>query len=424
MSEGSASGEEVTPSQDPLARNAFFLILAQGLVLGISLIQVGLLSRGLGVAGFGEWCFLWAGVSLVQALADGGTSTTLVREWVAGRVPFASLVQAALGLRLGLASLGTLAWLGVVFALQDSLPVSPLPAFILGLTPLLSAVAGVGRGILRAKEKMGEVLVLSAGEAGARLLLTAGVIHEGGGIAEVAGASLLASLGGTLLSVWRGRCWIYMGKSPSALRFLSTTSTPFALSSLLGMINARMDVYFSAALLGAGPTGLLGAGGRGIDVGKSVGAAVYDAILPRLGRRVESLSGEESEKEEARGMVTVERGMMAAFGVAVAVALVFSVPLLALAFGAGFEKAAPAFRWQAWSLLPSVLGTLTCARLVVRGGGRWIAGCDAGCGALGILLHLLLIPRFGLEGAALASLGRELSLAVAYRVGLLWVKYS
>lgn len=89
----------------------------------------------------------------------------------------------------------------------------------------------------------------------------------------------------------------------------------------------------------------------------------------------------------------------------------FAESLMRLAYGAQFAAGAAALRILSWCLWPNFISTLLLGRLVAERRQRRLAAGAVLAAATNIVINLLSIPRFGAEGAAVASVGSELCLA-------------
>lgn len=87
-------------------------------------------------------------------------------------------------------------------------------------------------------------------------------------------------------------------------------------------------------------------------------------------------------------------------------------PIIGFLFGEGFTEAARPLTFLAVALVAVFMNALTTHLLIVSGRMRYLVGCMTVRLTVGILLDLVLIPRYGAVGAAGAVAGAEWSLAL------------
>lgn len=404
-----------------VARNTALLVAAQGAASGLGFVTVAVAARGLGAAEFGRFSFLLSVAVGLQMVSDFGIGTVLTRELARSPEGGARDLVAGLGLRaaLGVASgLGMLALAAVgAGPFGGALPA----AAILAILPGISGVAGAGRAAIRAGERMEWILALTAGEAALRLALTVAALAAGLGLLGVAAAAVLgpaAAAAGAMAVGWGmvggGRA---RGAGARILPLLGE-AWPFGLAALAGAVAARLDLWLVAAWLGDEATGLYAAGGRGLDALRGVAVALFGALLPAVARSARGPGGEEAERRAAVASRTAGR-MATALALAVAVGLgIAARPLLGAVFGRAFEPAAPAFRLQVLAIVPYAVGTILCVRLAVRGRGGAIAAAQSVAAVGSFALAAWWIPRWGILGAAAATLAREFVTAALYGLAI------
>lgn len=205
---------------------------------------------------------------------------------------------------------------------------------------------------------------------------------------------------------WRGRLLLQLVR----LTF------PLGLAAMLVALNVNLPRYFVEHFLGEGPLGIFAALAYFAIAGCAVVGAVGDSAMPRLANH--HAHGDSAAYMRLLGKLLRVAAAVGALGVGVT--LLGGRFLLQLVYGAEYAEAAPAFVWimvagllmclaailgnglLAARRFPELLVLLTCEALVMAG------ACA------------LLIPRWGLPGAALALLCAAAA-HVAGAAGLLFV---
>jgi O-antigen/teichoic acid export membrane protein len=189
-------------------------------------------------------------------------------------------------------------------------------------------------------------------------------------------------------------------------------------SSILGAVTRTVDVILIALLLGEAQVGLYTAAYRICFLVVALALALHSAYLPRLARAaVEGL--------EATNALT-RRAFHSAASLAVPCAIggwILAGPMLANLFGEPFSPARDSLRLLLVAMGVLFLDGVLLQILVVFDRTRpelLIRGTAAG---LNVVLNLLWIPRYGIEGAAMATVLAEIAvlllrLMVGRRLGI------
>ena len=153
-----------------------------------------------------------------------------------------------------------------------------------------------------------------------------------------------------------------------------------------------------------------------VDVATAPLYGIYTAATPRLFREGARSVSHASAQSRRLLLRTIP------YGLAVAAALYFGAPLLPRLFGASFQGSVAALRWLC--LLP-MLRVLHYAwgTTITASASQWNrTATQFGAAALNLLLNFLLIPRWSWQGAAVASLLTDGSLAISSRFVLWWIQ--
>ncbi|MCZ6755637.1 MAG: polysaccharide biosynthesis C-terminal domain-containing protein, partial [Gemmatimonadetes bacterium] len=86
---------------------------------------------------------------------------------------------------------------------------------------------------------------------------------------------------------------------------------------------------------------------------------------------------------------------------------VLALPLVATVFGTAYSPAAPAFAILVWSIPLSLVRDIPIVALITHGQERTVLRVTGMAMVLNIALNVALIPRFGMVGAAVATVVTE-----------------
>ena len=172
------------------------------------------------------------------------------------------------------------------------------------------------------------------------------------------------------------------------------------------------DVLLLGFLLTQQDVGLYTAPYRVVFLLLAIAVAIYAAYLPAYTRAAELKDGQLSD------LVNRSLELAAAAGIPLAVGgMVLAEPLLTLLFGSAYAGGAGAFRWLLLGVAVIFLYSGARNVLIVLGQTRTDLALVATAAAINVALNCWVIPRYGIEGAALVTALSE-SLIL---VGVLWV---
>ncbi len=183
----------------------------------------------------------------------------------------------------------------------------------------------------------------------------------------------------------------------AALRTIVRFATPSYGANVLQFLNYRVDLFLVAYFRDLREVGLYALAATLAQLVWLISRAVATAVFARIG------SDSDDAYEAARRTAVLSRILFVIQMCFAAILAVLSTPLLHVLYGSSFEPAASAI----WLLLPgvAVFGVPTVLAAHLAGLGR--PGLNLVVSACGlvvtVVLDVLLIPAFGMNGAAVAS---------------------
>lgn len=378
------------------------LIIARGLLFVWQLV----LARFLGEAGYGVYGAIGSLIAIGAAFTNFGTGAIIVREVARQPGRAGDYLGTSLLLRSGLAAL---AWLLLNLA-------APLAGFdtefrnLLALATVSLLVDAWGNLCfeqLMAQERMRStslvtvlhmLLLLPA----AALALASGYGLPGLYVATIAaGLARAAMLWGLVL---RG------GLRPARLRSdllrsLLVESLPLAVTTLLALAWTHADKLMTIRLLGEAQNGWLTAAFV-IVTGmiELLGTTVLTSLFPMMSR---------AGGPALSGIVSRLAWFTLLAGLPLTLLLSLFAPEITIPlFGADFAPAAAVLRILAWYALLRLVADVYIQALITSNRQRRMLVVRTGGLSLNIALNALLLPRLGINGAALASLGSVLLVLV------------
>ena len=182
-------------------------------------------------------------------------------------------------------------------------------------------------------------------------------------------------------------------------RALLAEGWPLVLSALVAAVNLRIDQVMLAQMAGFAEVGAYAVAARVVEVSYILPAVLTSAIFPAM---VQSMGADPG---------TYQQRIQRLFDAIIWLAIVISVPMSMLApvivdllVGSAYAGAAPVLAILAWMPLLVFFGMVRQRWLVAENQFAAALSVEAlGC-ALNVLCNLMLIPRFGAVGAAVAAL--------------------
>lgn len=175
------------------------------------------------------------------------------------------------------------------------------------------------------------------------------------------------------------------------------------ISNAFGTLNARIGLLMLAAFARAAEVGLFSAGYRFFELGVAVAVTLAAPMVPVFGRA----AGAGTLLPQAR---LAFRLVLSVAGPGTVAAWVLADPVIRLAFGSDYAASVTVLRIAALMATAMIAATiLFCALIALGRTGFAVAFGATGC-AVNTLLCLVLVPRFGATGAALAALAAEIAM--------------
>jgi O-antigen/teichoic acid export membrane protein len=234
----------------------------------------------------------------------------------------------------------------------------------------------------------------------AELAGVAGLVFLVGRTAEMAVmGNLLGLLGaglvGTILLKECFRDWWKIGPAAGRLGAVVSLGMMGQFSGMAMFFSYRLDVFVVNYFLGPAQLGLYA---LGVVVAESlwqVSSAVAVTLFPRTARTL-------NERTEQFTCV-VTRSVFLVIVVLGTILAIVSPVVVPLVFGARFEPSVHVIRWILPGIVALGVGKVMAADLTARGKPKYNVLFAFISGTLAVILDFVLIPRMGIQGAALAS---------------------
>ena len=371
-----------------------------------TLITLVLLARHLEGEGFGRLTFYLAFFLVLDSLADLGTGQVAVQRTAANPELTTGVLKVTRRIRLATSGLGVLVVAGLVLLLNE--PGAPwiLLASLYPVTHALELSTTVFKNRIAWSKP---VLVRIVATSASLLFVVLGVFA---GLEQPALFLLAIAMGSTL-----GNIGLHLAARPHLpkqpgprveLGPILRSALPIGLAGLCQQTYFYVDNLFVRVLVEDQPLRQLGhynVAVRVMSYGIMVAIYASMASLPWLAR--EHAAGRLRE-----AAARLAQPMLALGGLGTGLLWPWCDRLLAL-FGEGFEAAAPSLRWLLLATATVYAGAALLTAVVAAGRSKALLLVAAGGLIVNLAGNSWLVPQRGIEGAAIATLATELTVALA-----------
>jgi len=380
---------------------SFTVLLEQG----VAWFVPWYVARIQGMEDWGYYSTALAFITIAAPLAYWGLDQLLPREVARDRAQ-AGILLANAGVVGGIVSLlATGIALGVVHFLDYPLPVEQLiyVGLILVLLPRTEAI--LCEAVINGLERMEWIVLVRFPITVLRVSLSILLLAKGFSLQVLffawAGYYVLAS---GIYVVLLKRAVPGFG-----LRFdrrlgseLAVRAFPFAVTIFVGETAKHIDRIFISKFQNTDAVGIYTAGILLVQMMYLIAPAIMNALFPGLSRAYVA--------SRERFSVLVSRLFRYLFASTVPVALAitaFADELILLIFGQEYVASIPVLRIYSLGIVPSFLARLLYRSLLASDNERVAVKVSVVNSVVGLLLIILLIPRYGLIGASIAAVSLE-----------------
>jgi O-antigen/teichoic acid export membrane protein len=383
--------------------------------VGIGIVSAALMTRHLGVQDFGRYVIVTSLIAIVAGLGEAGVPNIAAREFATrGREDRDRLIANVLGIRLAIAVVGVAVATGfAVLAGYDSTMV--VGTILAGIGLLIATVQQTYAIPIGVSLRFGSLSALDLVRQAVFVSIVVVLVLVGAGLLPFLAATIPASI--VLLAV-----------SVPLVRGLAPLLPRYERSEWLGILRL-VGIYAAAAAVGtiyvsavivttslvgtAEESGYLGAGFRVFTVLIGIPLLLVSTAFPVLARA--------AHNDPERLQYAVQRLVDIALivGTWMALGTVFGAEVaIAVVAGPDFEPAVPVLQIQGLALVASFLAVTGGLALVSVHRHVALLVSNFLCLLTAIVLTLALVPEFGAEGAAVATLVSEAMLALLYGIVL------
>ncbi len=395
-----------TGFRQTVLKNAFWLFSSQATGHALRAIVVIYAARVLGAAGFGTASYALSLAGIFAVITDMGLGTILTKSIVQHPEERDRHFATVFALKCACAAAGFAAVLAIgpfVTRIPEAVALLPLAALVL----MFDGMRNLGIAFVRAKEKM-------EWEAGLMLFTNALTVALGLGLValwKTPGALLAAYAAGSGIGL-AAALWALRGYLAKTISHFDSSiakdalkqALPLALANLLGGTMLNIDTIMIGWWKGAAEIGLYAAAQKPIQLAYGLAGVIGASLFPAFSRAAAT------DMVQFRSLLKRSmRPILAASAGASFFCAVFAKDLLVAAYGPEYAPAAGTFAILAFTLMVNAPIIVGFSAILAAGKQKiylWSAPVEALSNAG---LNALLIPRIGIEGAALSTLVTQLA---------------
>ena len=369
--------------------------MGAGLIVGIWV------ARYLGPSQFGLLSFSGSYVTLFSAISLLGLEAIIVRELVRNPSNSGDILGTTFLLRLIAGVAAFFMATGAIFVMRPGEP----------LTHGLVAIAGIGlffhavdvidlwfQSQVRSKyvvfAKNGAFLAVTIAKIFLILLNASLIAFACANLFEV----LLGAVGLILVYRLHGRQPYRWKVRLELVRKLLKECFPMVLSGIIFMVYLRIDQVMLGQMAGDREVGIYAAAVRVAEIWYFIPTAIVSSVFPDI------VHSRETSEEIFYGKLQKLYNLLAFMGYAVAVPMAFLAGwVINVLFGPAYTAAGPMLAVLVWAGLFANLGVARNAYLLAMNKSRTLLFAVFTGAVSNVLLNLILIPRYGGMGAAIAS---------------------
>lgn len=382
-------------------QNAAYLIAGRVLQMAFGFIVTLLTARFLGPSDYGLINYATAYTAFFTAICTLGINNVLVKEFIDHPGEEGRIIGTSLGLRAASSLLSFVVILSISCILDAGEPITILVVLLASLGMIFQIAETFNywfQSRLESKITAGATL-------GAYLLSSAYklfLLITGGGVQLFALATSLdyLCLGAILYGQYRKHRGGKLHFSWAYGKLLLEKSHPFILSGMMIAVYGHTDKLMLKQMIGDAEIGYYATAVTLCRMWCFILSAIIESLQPSI---LEANRNGNALLFRKRNLllyaIVFHVSMMASAGITI-----FAKPIVTILYGASYLPAAKILRIATWYTAFSYLGVARTAWIVSRNKQKYLFRVYAASAAANVLFNLILIPRWGASGAAMASL--------------------
>jgi O-antigen/teichoic acid export membrane protein len=385
-----------------VARNTAWLMMGRVAIQGLSGVIAILLARYLGAEEFGRYTLLYAYLALFMWMVTFGVENILIREAARRR----SSADELFSVGCTFASVSALVALALALAGTFGLSYAP------GVRWLILVAAGevlllqpfyLLRFVFRVELKQWVPVLAEIVVSVLRLGLVSALIVWRATLPWFVVGKLLCSVAFAVALVVLSRRYVRIRWQPQfrTAGALLKEAWPLGLTALGGMVICRLDQLMIHSYLSATALGLYATAWTLIQFSGIFPNSLMASFFPVMSRR-----RDDPQELERLARLAFKYCLMTIWPVAMITTL-WADEIIAAVYGAKYAGAGTALALMIWGMPSAFFGVVLRDTFIVAARQRYLLWMNGAELVVCVILNFLLIPRWGIAGAALASVGHN-----------------
>jgi len=390
-----------TNTRQTIIKNTFWLFLSE---ISGRLLKMGLVvyaARVLGASGWGLFSYAISVASLLTMFADIGISDLVIREITQKKEGHQTFISTALLLKIIVLIMSILL---VIFISPfiSHIPQANSLFFLVALILFFDSMRELGLSINRASEKMERDMVVKVVTNASIFILGVLLLKIKLSPESIALAYAIGSAIGFLsiaIIIRKDLKKLLAKVDLRIFKIIIKTTWPFVFITLIGVIMGNIDIYMLGIWKNAGEIGLYASVQRIQQFIMILPSTISVAVFPLMSRLVNV------DKNQFRIILEKTLSMILLIGIPISLGgILLADQLILKVFGQGYVGAIPIFRVFMLMLLISFPLILLSNAIFAHNKQRSLAPAYSLGILANIIFNLLLIPKFGAVGSAIATL--------------------
>jgi len=389
--------------------NSIYQLVGKALTTITSLVLVAVITRSLGVAGYGNYVTVLAYTQFFGIFADLGVNLYLVKR-LSAHPEGDEEAQAMFSLRL--ITTTVILVIGALGAFFTPYPPELRLAIALGMVAVAAqTLNSLGVSVLQARLHMLPSVVSEVVGRLAVLTFSVWAILSGAGLYAVIGAVVLGAVVNLFITLWASHRYlpITISWQPIVWKRILWASLPISLTAILSYIYFRSDTVLLSLLPLAGgrinqvEVGIYGAAYKVLDMLLLIPAIFIGNIFPIISAFWESRDARLQELlQEAFDLMTT-------FGAGITVVVgILATPIMLFVAGSDFAAAATPLRILAFTIFLSYFSSIYTFTALALNEQRRLAIIYTMAVVFNLIANIIFIPQYSYTAAAIVTFLTEM----------------
>ncbi len=384
-----------------IAKNTVILILLRVGVPLFSVLLMLVLARKLGTEGIGRYVLAYSLLELFNTIGPLGLYAVITREGSRNRPILEKMLANAMtmGAVVSVLLIIVMVFIGKVLGYDAQ---TQQVLVILSMAILPCTLGNFFEGASIAVEKMNFIAYSTFVEYAIKIGIGVGLLFLGYGLEAVMIVAVLGRFASAILNAFLLRSEnirVRFGFDPEMIRMLLKLCPAFLFIGIFATLYWRIDILMLSWMRPLEDVGLYGAAYRLFNFAIMIPASLSLALYPQMTRLIQQ------DQEQLVRLGRIALRYLFALTLPIAVGLTFiGQDALIMLFGKDFQFASITVAVLAWALIPYGVVRYNAYLLFAADRQNVDLIINIIMAVLNILMNLMLIPRYGHLGAAIATL--------------------